>query len=160
MRGFLVFLIFLPLLVFGGTFLWVAASQPKQAEAIAVKVELPQIGSAPQSDDPLVKKGWETFNAKGCVFCHGPNGQGGVANNNAQGGKIPALTKVYEGYSKDELKEKIRRGVPEPGKADPKGPPPPLYMPSWKDNLTPDELDAIVAFLFSYKPKGGGGEEW
>jgi len=157
MQALLVFLILLPLLVFGGTFAWVARSQPKEAE---VKVELPSLGTPPKTEDPRVKKGWEVFTVKGCVYCHGPNGEGGVDNNNAQGGKVPALNKVYEGYSEEELKERILQGVPESGKADLKGPVPPLYMPSWKGQLTDEELEAVAAYLMSFKPAGGTGEEW
>lgn len=157
MRGLLIFLIFLPLLVLGGTFNWVARQQPKKAEAV---VELPSLGTPPESKDAKVQKGWQVYTTKGCVYCHGPNAAGGVAHNNAQGGLIPALNKVYEGFSHEELEDKILKGVPVAAKADSKGPTPPLYMPAWKGHLSADELDAVVAYLMSFKPAGGGGEEW
>lgn len=42
----------------------------------------------------------------------------------------------------------IEGGSP-PLKADPKGPEPPLFMPSWKDNLNRGQINSIVAYLIS-----------
>lgn len=158
MRGFLVFLIFLPLLLFGGTFAWVAHEESKLQRAL--NLPLPGPGPKPETEDPLVLKGWEVFNAKGCVFCHGPNGAGGVAHPNAVGGLIPSLTKVSEGYSDEELKDRILKGVREIAKENPDGPTPPLQMPAWKGHVTDEELGALAAFLKSLLPKEAKTEEW
>lgn len=157
MRNFLIALIFLPLLIFSGTFAWVAQQEIKLQKSLAVPA--PALGPEPQTDDPQVKKGWQVFNAKGCVYCHGPNGAGGVDHPNAVGGKIPALTRVAEGYSDEELKNKILDGVHEIGKNDSNGPTPPLHMPAWRGHITDEELNMVVAFLKSLLPKGEK-EEW
>jgi Cytochrome c. len=48
----------------------------------------------------------------------------------------------------------IRKGNPA-GKKDPKGPTPPLRMPSWARELSDADIDAIIAYLLSAVP----GEE-
>jgi mono/diheme cytochrome c family protein len=102
-------------------------------------------------DDP-VKRGESIYNKAGCNSCHGAAGAGGYPNNNVVGGKIPALKLVADGYSKEELKQKIREGVRHPDKADPSGPDPFLYMPAWGEKLKDDELDALVEYLYSLRP--------
>ena len=115
-------------------------------------IQLPQ-AATPEERGKLV------FKKYGCAGCHGLEGKGGVKNPNSQGGVVPSLTRVAEGYTKDELEQKIRLGVPQVAKADPKGPIPPLYMPSWKDKISQQELDDLTAYLFSLMPKGEK-EEW
>ncbi len=54
----------------------------------------------------------------------------------------------------------IEGGSP-PLKADPKGPEPPLFMPSWKDNLDHEQINSIIAFLVSkqkFEEHKGWGE--
>lgn len=110
--------------------------------------------------DP-VKKGEVIFMTVGCVTCHGHGGKGGYPNNNVVGGAIPALTKVSDAYTKEELKERIEDGSV-PASADPKQPAPLIRMPAWKEKLTDQEIEAVVEYLFSLKPKSAGaqGEEW
>lgn len=158
MKSLLYGLILLPLAVTGLTFAKVYRQQIELAEKL--KIPLPKIGPPPETDDPSVQKGYQIFNAKGCVFCHGPNGGGEVKNNNAVGGKIPALTHVGEGYSTEELKERIFKGVREILKDDPNGPTPPLYMPSWEGHIAPEEMDALVAYLMSLLPERKEEDSW
>lgn len=106
-------------------------------------------GDPPQAQDEKIKNGYLIYTEKGCLFCHGPQGVGGVENPNAQGGKIPPLKEVKQSFSLLELKEKIRAGVPESAKENPSGPVPPLYMPSWEGNLTEGEIDSVAAYLIS-----------
>ncbi|MEK7656532.1 MAG: cytochrome c [Elusimicrobiota bacterium] len=107
--------------------------------------------------DP-VKRGAALYAKVGCVSCHGKNGAGGYPNNNVVGGKIPALTKVAEGFSKEELLDKLRQGVPQSAKADPAGADPLLNMPAWGEKLKDDELGALADYLISLQPKTSGGE--
>ena len=158
MRNFLISLIFFPIVLFGGTFAWVAGSQPK-VKVDTSTIKLPDIGKPPESTDENVQEGWKVFTEKGCVYCHGPDAAGGVVNPNSVGGTIPALNKVYEGYSEEELKEKILEGVKAIGKKDDDGPTPPLHMPSWEGSLSDEELESIVAYLMSFEPEGGGDDE-
>lgn len=109
--------------------------------------------------DDSVQKGNVLFERAGCVACHGKEGKGGYPNNNVVGGLIPTLAKVAEGYSKEELKDKIRKGI-KSEKADPKGAEPMISMPAWGEVLADEELDALVEYLFSLKPKTSPGEEW
>jgi mono/diheme cytochrome c family protein len=105
---------------------------------------------------PAIERGKLIFNKAGCVACHGQFGGGGYPNNNVAGGLIPALTKVSEGYNKAELHNKIKLGVfslPN----DPSAPKPKVYMPKWGDQLKPDEIDALVEYLFSLKPQPAPG---
>ncbi|MFI5347600.1 MAG: c-type cytochrome [Elusimicrobiota bacterium] len=105
---------------------------------------------------PALERGKLIFNKAGCVACHGQFGGGGYPNNNVAGGLIPTLTLVSEGYSKPELHNKIQNGqisIPNDASA----PKPMIYMPKWGDQLKPDEIDALVEYLYSLKPKPAAG---
>lgn len=114
----------------------------------------------PEVKDDPVKRGEMIFAYAGCTGCHGVQGKGGHPNNNVVGGLIPTLTKVSEGYSKEELKEKIRKGVPESAMEDSSKPKPMVHMPTWSQKLTDDEIDSLVEYLYSLAPKTEGGEKW
>ncbi|HVE12554.1 MAG TPA: cytochrome c [Elusimicrobiota bacterium] len=111
------------------------------------------------ASDP-VKKGGEIFVRAGCITCHGKNGSGGYPNNNVNGGKIPTLTNVADGYTKEELVKKISNGVRHPAKVDPSGEEPLLYMPQWSEKLSPDEIAAVTDYLISLKPGGAKADSW
>ncbi|MDE2141331.1 MAG: c-type cytochrome [Elusimicrobia bacterium] len=98
---------------------------------------------------PSAERGRSVFRNVGCFQCHGEDGKGGVGNPNSQGGMVPALTLVSQGYSDSELKDKIRLGVRYVGKAAANGPTPPLFMPTWGRMLTNQQLDDLVAYLKS-----------
>jgi mono/diheme cytochrome c family protein len=86
------------------------------------------------------------------VGCHGTELQGGVANPNAQGGEVPSLLHVSDDYTKDEVIAIIRNGrVPPIDKAS--GPTPPLYMPSWKNVLSDEDINRIADYLWSKQEK-------
>ena len=103
-----------------------------------------------------VERGGLIFNKAGCVACHGQFGGGGYPNNNVAGGLIPALTLVSDGYSKAELHSKIKLGsIPLPN--DPSAPKALVQMPKWGDQLKPDEIDALVEYLYSLRPKAAPG---
>ncbi len=110
-------------------------------------------------DDP-VKRGEAIFNRVGCTGCHGTAGIGGFPNNNVVGGKIPSLKFVSDGYSKEELKEKIHKGVPESSPEDPSQPKPMIHMPAWGEVLGDEELDALVEYLFSLRPASSPSDSW
>lgn len=107
-------------------------------------------------DDPI-KRGEVLFNRVGCVGCHGGKGEGGYVNNNFVGGKIPSLTFAADGYSKDEMHERIAEGkTSDP--ADPGQPAPMIAMPRWEEKLSSDEIDALVDYVTSLRP--AGGDDW
>ncbi|MBI3291204.1 MAG: c-type cytochrome [Elusimicrobia bacterium] len=116
---------------------------------------------APQPAAPRfassIEHGKYVFQKYGCIGCHGKDGAQGRSNFNAQGGFIPTLGKTVGTYSRDELRRKIREGVPVVARENPNGPPPPLYMPIWKDKIKGQELEALLDYLMSIAQKT---EEW
>ena len=99
-----------------------------------------------------IEQGAAVFQKYGCIGCHGPQGRGGIRNKNMDmGEEVPPLVYVAEGYSKEELKEIIREGR-YPGRSERGGTAPPLWMPSWKEKISADELDALVEYLYSLYP--------
>ncbi len=101
-----------------------------------------------------IERGRTAFLKYGCVGCHGPDGKGGVPNPNAMTAQqVPALTYVADGYSKSELKVFISNGQRDIAPLNPKLPAPPLYMPAWKGTITGGEMNDLVDYLFSLKPK-------
>ena len=112
----------------------------------------------PSVKDDSIKRGEMLFSKAGCVACHAEKGRGGYPNNNVMGGQIPSLAKVFEGYTKDELKTKIRSGVV-PDSADPSQPKPMVVMPKWSEVLKDDEIDAVATYLISLGKSGSAGKK-
>jgi mono/diheme cytochrome c family protein len=101
------------------------------------------------------ERGHEVYRNYGCAGCHGTDGTGGVPNPNAKTAElVPDLIRVAEGYTKDELRDRILKGQREINLLDPKRPPPPLYMPAWTGIIKDAEIDDLVAYLISLKPAG------
>jgi mono/diheme cytochrome c family protein len=134
----------------GGRYIGSVAGMASGSEGGSVEASV--AGSSDGVD--VVGRGREVFAQSGCANCHGSQGEGGVANPNSETGElVPALVYVREAYTAEELKALIQRGVPEIGKLDPDGPPPPLVMPSWEGVINARRLDALVAFLFHLYPE-------
>lgn len=110
--------------------------------------------------EDAVARGRMIFLRAGCAACHGRGGIGGYPNNNVAGAKIPALSNVAQTYSKAELIAKIKRGVPSPVKADPNGPDPLVFMPTWSRFLDDAEIDAVVSYLQTLKPDEAQKTDW
>src|SRR4030067_3096431 len=90
---------------------------------------------------PNLQEGYTVYKKYGCILCHGINGEKGIKNKNAQTGEeIPALTYVAEGYTQDELKQQMLKGLGEIPKKDSLGQTPPYRMPSWKGVMDDKEL--------------------
>jgi len=114
--------------------------------------------TAPENLRTGILRGEKVFTRYGCATCHGAGGRGGVKNANAQGGLVPPLNRVAEGFTPEELKKVILKGrqtVPE----DPRGPVPPLHMNNWETVMDKGELEDLTQYLFSLMPKEKG-EEW
>ncbi len=77
-----------------------------------------------------VYDGAQLFTSKGCQYCHAVNGQGGDRG--------PNLTNVTNRLTQDAITIRILNGGGN--------------MPAYGGNLTPDELNAIMAFLKSRQP--------
>ncbi len=100
----------------------------------------------------LVERGEAVYRQFGCAACHGTSGVGGRKDwNGGLGEEVPSLlyVKAYYGNDVERLKQLIRNGRQPVPRADPTRPIPPLYMPAWKDRISEDELDALVAYLVS-----------
>jgi mono/diheme cytochrome c family protein len=101
-----------------------------------------------------IERGKEVFRKYGCAGCHGPDAKGGVPNPNSKTAEqVPGLLHVADGYTVAQLKERILKGQHEIPALDPKRPPPPLYMPAWATTIKDAEVDDLVAYLISLKPK-------
>jgi ubiquinol-cytochrome c reductase cytochrome b subunit len=81
------------------------------------------------STDPLVVHGAQLFNQHGCEYCHLISGEGGRRG--------PDLTTVARRLSADEITTRILNGG--------------TNMPAFAAILTPQDLDAIRAFLLTRK---------
>ena len=104
---------------------------------------------------PELASGLKVYQEFSCITCHGPGGKGGVHNFNSQTGQqVPALIHVADSYTKAELIKKIQNGVPVEPKLNPAGPAPPLHMPAFKDLINDKQMQDLVAYLISLKPKG------
>jgi mono/diheme cytochrome c family protein len=102
-----------------------------------------------------VERGKAVYKKYGCAGCHGADGQGGVPNPNAKTAQlVPDLKYVADGYTKDEMKKRVLDGQREITPMDPKKPYPPLYMPPWRGKIAEGELNDLVEYLISLKPKG------
>ena len=80
-----------------------------------------------------IHEGAELFYSKGCEFCHTISGHGGHRG--------PDLTYIGDSLSPDEMTWRILNGG--------------LNMPAFGGNLTPKELDSLVAFLQSRRVRAG-----
>lgn len=106
--------------------------------------------------NPIVA-GHIVYQRYGCGACHGVNAKGGVPNPGSQVDPIPALDRVAEGFTEDEVKKIIlngRNALPK----DASGVAPRLHMNSWKNLMDEEELDALTDYLFSLMPKGEKSE--
>ena len=91
------------------------------------------------------------YDRVGCVACHGPAGAGGQPENNYHGYQIPALKRVADGYTFDELKKRIRGGrIPEP--QDMSQPMPMVSMPAWGGILKEADIEDVAKYLMSLAP--------
>ncbi len=129
----------------GGTLL--AAEEMPRRRGDAANALEPEPAAASK-----VEQGAAVYQKAGCIGCHGPQGRGGIRNPNMDQQEVPPLTHVSDGYSKEELKEIIRDGR-YPARADKNGLAPALWMPSWKDKLSEEEIDAVVEYLYSLNPE-------
>ncbi len=112
------------------------------------------------ASSPKLQEGYKVYKKYGCILCHGINGEKGIRNKNAQTGEeVPALTYVAEGYTRNELRQQILKGLRNIPKKDSLGQAPPYRMPSWKGVMNDEELELLADYLLSLMPKGEK-EEW
>ncbi len=90
----------------------------------------------------------------GCFACHGPAGTGGVHNPGSEEEEVPAFTEQTQMmYVKttDDLREYVLDGAPKRRREDPdyvaKMKQAGLRMPAYRDFITDDQLEDVVAYL-------------
>jgi len=120
----------------------------------------------PGADNP-VQLGHDLVDHLGCLYCHGLGGREGIENPNAVRKHVPAWDseEFVRRYPVDDgVRYVIEKGRT-PAK-DPKAEGSPIPMPPWGNRLTKDEMDAVVAYIWSLRktpvaahPKGGLGGE-
>ncbi|MFQ5693329.1 MAG: c-type cytochrome [Nitrospinota bacterium] len=118
----------------------------------------------PDADNP-VRLGSDLVEHLGCLYCHGLGGRQGIENPNAVRKHVPAWDseEFIRRYPVDDgVRYVIEKGRT-PAK-DPEATGSPVPMPPWGNRLNKDEMDAIVAYIWSLRqtpvathPKGGRG---
>jgi ubiquinol-cytochrome c reductase cytochrome b subunit len=106
--------------------LWVAGAKSSWSPNFEAKPLSSSIVGATQGP---VFIGARLFHDKGCLYCHMIAGDGGLRG--------PDLTDVGDRLSKDQMVLRIANGG--------------VNMPAYAANLTPAEMDSLVAFLQSRK---------
>jgi mono/diheme cytochrome c family protein len=120
----------------------------------------------PGADNP-VQLGHDLVEHLGCLYCHGLGGRQGIENPNAVRKHVPSWDseEFIRRYPVDDgVRYVIEKGRT-PAK-DPKADGSPVPMPPWGNRLTKEEMDAVVAYIWSLRqspvathPKGGRGAE-
>jgi ubiquinol-cytochrome c reductase cytochrome b subunit len=105
---------------------WVAGEKAPWSPDFAAK---PLPASVVRDTTPAVVEGARLFYTKGCEFCHAVDGQGGKRG--------PDLTQVSTRMTPLEIVGRITNGGPN--------------MPAFAQTLTPEEIQALVAFLATRK---------
>ncbi len=106
--------------------LWVAGANSPWSPDFNAKPLSPSVVGATSGP---VFIGAQLFQAKGCLNCHSIGSDGGKRG--------PNMTNVADRLSKDQMTMKIANGG--------------VNMPAYAANLTPTEMDSLVAFLQSRK---------
>ena len=100
------------------------------------------------------ERGRAVFQRFSCVGCHNVDGAGGRHNWNAGlGEEVPSLMYVKMYYSEDELRTLIHNGRQPAFRGRVHRPVPPVYMPAWKDKIKEEDVDALIAYLYSLYDK-------
>ena len=126
---------------------YLAAATPEDAQ-----VMLSRVSHRLTPQDAAIEAGKQSFARFGCVGCHGLQLQGGVPNPNSQGGEVPSLLHASDDYTKEEVTAIIRNGKVPPVENTGR-PAPPLYMPSWKNVLSDEDINRIADYLWSLQKK-------
>ncbi len=101
-----------------------------------------------------VQQGYEVAQAKGCFTCHGPGGIRGMANPGYGLDEVPPFAGgLVTMYAQDEaeLREWILDGSPRRIREDPEQwklrERAIVRMPAWRSLLSPEEIEALVAYV-------------
>ncbi len=90
-----------------------------------------------QADPKKVERAWKSK----CASCHGQTGKGDTDKGKEL--KVEDMTAAkYQSKKDDELKKAITDGVKADGKE---------VMPSFKDELTPEQAEALIKYTRTFK---------
>ncbi len=120
---------------------------------LAYFIFISELVTAAETEPNKVALGKNIFENYSCYVCHGKEGKGGVKNPNAKGGLVPSLSHVAEGFTKKEVKKKIWDGVSVVQKEDSNKEEPPLVMPTWREILSDEQVDAVAEYLINLMPE-------
>jgi len=119
-------------------------------------VDVPVQAVALRDDEAAIARGRYLFASRGCVDCHGAQGNGRVFIDDGKGLRIagphiaPGPGSVVAGYAAEDWVRAIRHGVNPQGR-------PLMVMPSEDYNrFTDDDLAALVAYVRHMPPTQGG----
>lgn len=108
------------------------------------------------ADAATLARGKYLFNSRGCADCHGANGGGREFINDGKGLRLkgsdisPDAASVVAHYTPGDWVRAVRHGIKPDGR-------PVFFMPSEDYNqLTQDDLGALVAYVRRLPPSGGG----
>lgn len=104
--------------------LWRAGANAPWSPAFTQQPLAPEVVQARTAQ---VERGAQLFHSEGCQFCHAFAGQGGQRG--------PSLTNAGDRLSREQITTSILNGR--------------RNMPAYGNTLTPDQLEALVAFLQS-----------
>lgn len=124
-------------------------------------------GTAAATETDPVRLGAGLVEHLGCLYCHGLGGREGLENPNAMRKYVPAWDEeafIRKYPNSEGVRDVIREGrFP---RKDPKADGNPIPMPPWGNRVTDQELDAIVAYIWSLREtpaeahaKGGRGRD-
>ena len=129
------------------------------ARKMARHVEVPVQAVALRDDAAALARGQYLFASRGCVDCHGAQGNGKVFVDDGKGLRIkgpnisPGPGNVVSAYTPADWDRAIRHGVDPKGRAL-------MVMPSEDYNrFTNDDLAALVAYVRHLPPAGGSAAE-
>ncbi|MDM0111792.1 c-type cytochrome [Variovorax sp. J22R133] len=110
-----------------------------------------------RNDAAAIERGRYLFASRGCVDCHGAQGNGKMFLDDGKGMRIagpnisPGAGSVVAGYTPQDWDRAIRHGVNPKGRAL-------MIMPSEDYNrLTNDDFASLVAYIRQMPPASGGG---
>jgi mono/diheme cytochrome c family protein len=110
-----------------------------------------------------VERGFRVAQASGCFTCHGPGGLRGFEDDGRGIGGVPPFSPdevKAHAKSDDEIREWILDGMPRRLKEEPPEPgdAPVLSMPAFREVLSADEVEHLVAYVKAVSDFGPGPE--
>ena len=119
---------------------------------LPVSVDEPRVPHRTDGPNPQIALGKGLVNHLGCLYCHGLGGREGLPNPSAMRKHVPAWDskEFIARYPVDDGVRYVITNGRKPQK-DPAVSGTPIPMPPWGNRIKPNELDAIVAYIWSLR---------